>query len=100
LKLLQLKEVIMITLSNEHLPWIIIAVMALFLLMPKSNGGKTDFFSRFLGLLGIRVKKDFEDIERENGLIGADGFDNDLYVYRIHRLDKTLHPEQGNVQSK
>lgn len=88
----------MVTLSNEHLPWLIIIIMSLFLLLPKSNGGKTDFLSRILGLLGIKVKKDFEDIEKESGLIGEDGFDTDLYKYRVRRLDQKLNSEQKNVQ--
>jgi hypothetical protein len=90
----------MVTLSNEHLPWLIVIVMSILLLLPKSNGGKTDFVSRILGLLGIKVKKDFEDMEKESGLIGADGFDTDLYKYRIQRLNQKLNPEQSNVQSK
>jgi hypothetical protein len=91
-------ENVMVTLSNEHLPWLIIIIMSLFLLLPKSNGGKTDFLSRILGLLGIKVKKDFEDIEKESGLIGEDGFDTDLYKYRVRRLDQKLNSEQKNVQ--
>jgi hypothetical protein len=84
----------MITLSNEHLPWLIVIVMSILLLLPKSNGGKTDFLSRLLGLLGVKMKKDFEDIEKESGLIGDDGFDTDLYKYRVRRLDQKLNSEQ------
>ncbi|MDR2170670.1 MAG: hypothetical protein LBP59_11050 [Planctomycetaceae bacterium] len=80
----------MITISNEYIPWLLVAVLLLVLVMPKSNGGKTDVFSRFLGLLGIKVKKDFEDIERESGLIREDGFDADLYAFRIRRLNEKL----------
>ena len=86
----------MITLSSENLPWLIVIVMSILLLLPKSNGGKTDFMSRFLGLLGIKVKKGFEDFEKESGLIGDDGFDTDLYKYRLRRLDQKLNPEQNN----
>jgi hypothetical protein len=84
----------MITLSNEHLPWLIVVVMSILLLLPKSNGGKTDILSRILGLLGVHVKKDVEDMEKESGLIGDDGFDTDLYKYRIRRLDQKLNSEQ------
>jgi hypothetical protein len=96
------KDFPMVTLSNEHLPWLIVIVMSLFLLLPKSNGGKTDFLSRLLGLFGIKVKKEIEDMEKESGLVGDDGFDTDLYKYRIRRLDQKLNPEQvqTNVKSK
>ncbi|MDR3198222.1 MAG: hypothetical protein LBU34_10185 [Planctomycetaceae bacterium] len=87
----------MVTLSNEHLPWLIVIVMSILLLLPKSNGGKTDFLSRLLGLFGIKVKKEIEDMERESGLIGSDGFDTDLYKYRIRRLDQKLNREQNDV---
>jgi hypothetical protein len=85
----------MITLSNEHLPWLIIVIMALLLLMPKANGGKTDFFSRLIGLLGIKVKKNFEDIEKDTGLVGEDGFDADLYAFRISRLNEKLNASKA-----
>jgi len=87
----------MIQLSNEHLPWLIVIIMALLLCMPKSNGGKTDFWSRFLGLLGVSVKKNFEDIEKESGLVGTDGFDSDLYAFRVNRLNKKLNPDNTNT---
>jgi hypothetical protein len=90
-------EYVMVTLSNEHLPWLIVIVMSILLLLPKSNGGKTDFLSRLLGLFGIKVKKEIEDMERESGLIGSDGFDTDLYKYRIRRLDQKLNREQNDV---
>jgi hypothetical protein len=82
----------MITISNEYIPWILVGILLLLWFMPKSNGGKTDVFSRFLGLMGIKVKKDFEDIEKESGLIGDDGFDADLYAFRVQRLNNKLNP--------
>jgi hypothetical protein len=79
--------------SNELIPWLIVAVLVVILILPKTNGGKTDLFSRFCGLLGIKVKKDIEDVERETGLVKDDGFDSDLYSYRIRRLNTKLNPQ-------
>jgi hypothetical protein len=80
----------------DYLPWFIVAILIAALFLPKSNGGKTDIGSRLLGLLGIRVKKNFEDVERDAGVVGEDGFDKDLYVYRVNRLAQKLDSQNSS----
>jgi hypothetical protein len=81
-----MEQLVHTAISTNNLPWLIIAVLIVFMCLPKSNGGKTDLGSRILGLLGVKTRKSFEDVEKGLGVVGDDGFDNDLYRYRIERL--------------